>query len=219
MKLNVEGVPTIVQWTGQQLLEANGSTEVGIDGTVWSAASVEQLIAGLRREGGLTLRTNLDPLRQIWTGRPPMPCNPIEIQPVEPDGKSCREKLAQIRGELRKLHADGMLTASSGDIAWALNLRGTDVESSSVFVGYLLIDTRKATLFVDRRKLSSAVSAYLQHEGVAVDDYERVGQGLKDYFEYNILVDAAEVNYTLYKKVERPIVKEASPIPSLKSKG
>ena len=50
-----------------------------------------------------------------------------------------------------------------------------------------------------------------------MDDYERIGQGIKDYFEYNILVDADEVNYTLYKKVERPIVKEPSPIPFLKT--
>lgn len=217
MKLKVEGTPSIAQWIGRQLQDANGSTEVGIDGTVWSAASAERLIADLRREGGLTLRTNFDPLRQIWTNRPPIPTNPVEIQPIELAGKSCREKLAMIRGELRKHHADGMLAASLDDIAWTLNLRGSDVEFNPVFVSYLLIDTKKATLFVDRRKLSSAVIAYLQHEGVAVDDYERVGQGVKDYFEYNILVDADEVNYTLYKKVERPIVSEASPIPFLKA--
>ncbi|MBQ6203565.1 MAG: aminopeptidase P family protein [Prevotella sp.] len=217
MKLKVDGTPTIPQWIGKQLLAANDSTEVGIDGNVWCASMVEQLIADLRREGGLTLRTNFDLLRQIWKDRPPLPVNPIEIQPLEYAGKSCREKLAQIRTELRKVHADGMLAASLDDIAWALNLRGSDVHCNPVFVAYLLIDTKKATLFVNRMKFTPAVVSYLQQEGVVVDDYERVGQGLKDYFEYNILVDADEVNYNLYKKVERPIVSEASPIPFLKA--
>ena len=217
MKLKVEGTPTVARWIGKQLLAENGSTEVGIDGSVCCASMVEQLIADLRREGGLTLRTNFDPLQQIWTDRPPIPDNPIEIQPLEYAGKSCREKLAQIRGELRKHHADGMLAASLDDIAWTLNLRGTDVHCNPVFVSYLLIDTKKATLFVNRKKLSPDVIGYLQQEGVVVDDYERVGKGVKDYFEYNILVDADEVNYNLYKKMERPIVNEASPIPFLKS--
>ena len=223
MKLKVEGTPTIAQWLGQQLETTTNntqrpeSTEVGIDGSVCSASMVEQLITDLRREGGLTLRTNLDPLKLIWHDRPPIPENPIEIHPLEMTGKSCREKLTEIRSELRKKHADGMLVAALDDIAWTLNLRGSDVHCNPVFVSYLLIDTKKATLFVNRKKLTPAVVSYLQQEGVGVDDYERVGQGLKDYFEYNILVDADEVNYSLYRKVERPIVKEASPIPFLKA--
>ena len=223
MKLKVEGTPTIAQWLGQQLETTTNntqrpeSTEVGIDGSVCSASMVEQFISDLRREGGLTLRTNLDPLKLIWHDRPPIPENPIEIHPLEMTGKSCREKLTEIRSELRKKHADGMLVAALDDIAWTLNLRGSDVHCNPVFVSYLLIDTKKATLFVNRKKLTPAVVSYLQQEGVGVDDYERVGQGLKDYFEYNILVDADEVNYSLYRKVERPIVKEASPIPFLKA--
>ena len=154
MKLKVEGTPTIAQWLGQQLETTTNntqrpeSTEVGIDGSVCSASMVEQLITDLRREGGLTLRTNLDPLKLIWHDRPPIPENPIEIHPLEMTGKSCREKLTEIRSELRKKHADGMLVAALDDIAWTLNLRGSDVHCNPVFVSYLLIDTKKATLFV-----------------------------------------------------------------------
>lgn len=76
---------------------------------------------------------------------------------------------------------------------------------------------KKATLFVDQKKLSPAIVEYLRREGVAVDDYDNVVQGLKDYFEYNILIDPDEVNYTLYKKVEREIVRRPSPLPFLKA--
>ncbi len=223
MKDGVDGTPTIAQWLGQQLQTTTNntqradSTEVAIDGSVVSAAAVERLIAELRREGGLTLRTNLDPMSQIWTGRPSIPVNPVELQPLEYAGKSVREKLDDIRKALRKEHADGMLVAALDDIAWALNLRGSDVHCNPVFVSYLLIDTKKVTLFINQQKLSPAIIDYLRREGVAVADYNQVGQGLKDYFEYNILIDPDEVNYTLYKKVEREIVRRPSPLPFLKA--
>ena len=182
-----------------------------------TAAAVEQLVAELRSEGGLTLRTNIDPLRTIWTDRPPLPTAPIEIQPMQYAGKSARDKIAEIRNALRKEHADGMLVAALDDIAWTLNLRGSDVHCNPVFVSYLLIDSKKATLFVDKRKVTPAVADYLSNEGVSVADYDKVGQGLKDYFEYNILISPDEVNYTLYNKVEREIVRRSSPIPYLKA--
>ena len=226
MKERIAGTPTIPEWIGTQLsalnaqrstLIAHRSTEVGIDGSVMTAAAVEQLVAELRSEGGLTLRTNIDPLRTIWTDRPPLPTAPIEIQPMQYAGKSARDKIAEIRNALRKEHADGMLVAALDDIAWTLNLRGSDVHCNPVFVSYLLIDSKKATLFVDKRKVTPAVADYLRNEGVSVADYDKVGQGLKDYFEYNILISPDEVNYTLYNKVEREIVCRPSPIPYLKA--
>ena len=226
MKERIAGTPTIPEWIGTQLsalnaqrstLNAHRSTEVGIDGSVMTAAAVEQLVAELRSEGGLTLRTNIDPLRTIWTDRPPLPTAPIEIQPMQYAGKSARDKIAEIRNALRKEHADGMLVAALDDIAWTLNLRGSDVHCNPVFVSYLLIDSKKATLFVDKRKVTPAVADYLSNEGVSVADYDKVGQGLKDYFEYNILISPDEVNYTLYNKVEREIVCRPSPIPYLKA--
>lgn len=226
MKERIAGTPTIPEWIGTQLsalnaqrssLNAHRSTEVGIDGSVMTAAAVEQLVAELRSEGGLTLRTNIDPLRTIWTDRPPLPTAPIEIQPMQYAGKSARDKIAEVRNALRKEHADGMLVAALDDIAWTLNLRGSDVHCNPVFVSYLLIDSKKATLFVDKRKITPAVADYLSNEGVSVADYDKVGQGLKDYFEYNILISPDEVNYTLYNKVEREIVCRPSPIPYLKA--
>lgn len=226
MKERIAGTPTIPEWIGTQLsalnaqrstLNAHRSTEVGIDGSVMTAAAVEQLVAELRSEGGLTLRTNIDPLRTIWTDRPSLPPTPIEIQPMQYAGKSARDKIVEIRNALRKEHADGMLVAALDDIAWTLNLRGSDVHCNPVFVSYLLIDSKKATLFVDKRKVTPAVADYLRNEGVSVADYDKVGQGLKDYFEYNILISPDEVNYTLYNKVEREIVCRPSPIPYLKA--
>ena len=218
MKLKIAGTPTIPQWINAQYSQHRAPwTEVAIDGSCTSANGVKELIAELRREGGFTLRTNLDPLRELWTDRPAIPMNPVEVFPMKHAGESAHEKLARIRQALRERHADGMLMAALDDIAWTLNLRGTDVHCNPVFVSYLLLSTTTATLYVDKEKLTPEVEAYLKAEGIGTDSYEHVAQGLKDYFEYNILVDPDEVNYTLYQAIGRERIEEESPVKRMKT--
>jgi Xaa-Pro aminopeptidase len=214
MKLKVAGTPTIADWIGK---ECGAGAEVAVDGMVNSASFVKELIADLRQQGGITLRTNLDPLAQIWKDRPAIPENTVEIYPMKYAGDSCREKIARIRKGLREKHADGMLMSALDDIAWTLNLRGTDVHCNPVFVSYLLISSRDVTLYINKVKLTPEVEAYLKAEGVGVAAYEDVAKGLKDYFEYNILLDPDEVNYTLYKQVSREIVEAESPVKRMKT--
>ena len=218
MKLKVEGTPTIAEWI--QTMH-HSSTEVGIDGRCCATSEVKELIKELREHGGFTLRTNLDPLQQIWTDRPTIPDSPVEIYPLEYAGERTHEKLERIRRALRQHHADGMLMAALDDIAWTLNLRGSDVHCNPVFVSYLLISSTSATLFINRKKLSAEVTDYLQAEGIGIDDYENVDKGLADYFEYNILLDPNEVNYALYRIVEREkrmeMVEAESPVKRMKA--
>jgi len=214
MKLKMPGTPTIAEWIGK---ECGAGAEIGADGMVNSTCFIKSLIADLRQQGGITLRTNLDPLAQIWTNRPPIPENPIEIYPLKYASESCREKITRIRKALREKHADGMLMSALDDIAWTLNLRGTDVHCNPVFVSYLLITSKDVTLYINKVKLTAEVEAYLKAEDIAVEPYENVAKGLKDYFEYNILLDPDEVNYTLYKQVSREIVEAESPAKRMKT--
>ena len=214
MKQKVEGTPTIAEWIGK---ECGAGVEVGIDGMVNSTNSVRELIADLRKQGGITLRTNLDPLAQIWQDRPLIPVNPVEEYPLTYAGEAASVKIARIRQALRKLHADGMLMASLDDIAWTLNLRGTDVHCSPLFVSYLLISSTAVTLYINKEKLTPEVVAYLRGEGIGVDAYENVQKGLKDYFEYNILRDPDEVNYTLFNTVTREVIEAESPVKRMKT--
>ena len=222
MRQKMPGTPDIPEWISQEVFKdstrpADGSTEVCIDGTVCSAAAVEGLVADLRSHGGLTLRTNLDLLAEIWQGRPSLPTAPIEIHPLEFAGERAADKLARIRKSLRARHADGMLVAALDDIAWTLNIRSRDVHCTPVAVAYLLIATDRATLFTMKEKVSAETEAYLKGEGVDIDDYGNVAKGLKRYPEYNILADKDEVNHTLYRGIKCRIVDAASPIPEMKA--
>ena len=231
MKLKMEGTPTIAEWLGKEITANRHPyedwTEVGIDGWCSSANSVKELIADLRKENGITLRTNFDPLRQIWTDHPSIPQDPIEIYPIEYAGESCHDKIARVRQALRQRHADGMLMAALDEIAWTVNLRGSDVHCNPVFVSYLLISSKSVTLYINKKKLTPEVSAYLKAEDIRVEDYEQVKNGLKNYFEYNILLDPDEVNYALYEVVRNKgkmndlpkteIVEEESPVKRMKT--
>ena len=216
MKLKIEGTPTIAEWLGQELSDVP-SPEVGIDGMVSAAAEVEDLVQQLRHQGGITLRTNLDPLRSIWADRPPIPAAKVEIQPLELAGEDTASKLRRIRQELHlQHHADGMLVSALDDIAWTLNLRGSDVHCTPVFVSYLLISSTTATLYINKEKLTPEVTDYLKANHIDVDDYRNVGKGLKDYFEQTILMDPNETSYVLMKAATREVVRDASPIPAMK---
>lgn len=217
MKLRMPGTPTIAQWIGAEL-RAFGGNSVGVDGMVNALDDTESLIADLRREGGITVRTNLDILNNIWTDRPAIPTNKVTVHPMTYAGETAKSKLARVRQALRELHADGMLVSALDDVAWTLNLRGTDVHCNPVFVAYLLIDSDHATLYCDKEKLSADVTSYLNDQGVATAQYADVRKGLKDYFEYNILLDPKETSYTLAKLVNtKEVVRQASPIPAMKA--
>ena len=217
MRLKMEGTPTIAEWLGKELQDVQ-SPEVGLDGMVNSYNYVKDLSYSLRKLGGITLRTNLDPLEQIWENRPSLPANPVEIQPLEYAGETLASKVVRIRKSLRELHADGMLVSALDNIAWTLNLRGTDVHCNPVFVSYLLIESDKVSLFVDDNKLSPEVKQYLQDNQVSLYNYNKVEKCLESYSEYNILLDGDETSYYLWKTVKcQEIVAAASPIPAMKA--
>lgn len=217
MKLKIPGTLSIAEWLGMELQDVD-SPEVGLDGWVNSYSSTSGLIADLRKAGGITVRTNFDPLEEIWKDRPSIPLKPVEIQPMEFAGEDVSSKIKRIRLALRAQHADGMLVSALDDIAWTLNLRGTDVHCVPVFVSYLLIASDKVSLFVDEAKVSSEIRAYLESNGVSIYKYNKVEEGLKAYSEYNILLDGNETSYYLWKAVRcQEIVQASSPIPAMKA--
>ena len=217
MKLRMPGTPTIAEWLAGELRESS-TTEVALDGMVNTYNEVNSLKTELRKVGGLTLRTNFDPLKEIWKDRPELSVDAVKIQPLELAGEETINKLVRIRRALRALHADGTLLSTLDDIAWTLNLRGTDVRCNPVFVAYLLISDTQTTLYINKVKLTREVSAYLSAQGITVDDYENVSKGLKNYAEYNILLDPDTTNYTLARQVSCPeVLFETSPVPALKA--
>lgn len=217
MRERVDGTPSIAEWIATEI-EGVESSEIGVDGMCMTYAECSDLKTDLNHNGGITVRTNLDILDRIWTDRPSVPLNPVSIQPIEYAGESCHDKLGRIRSSLLRRGAGGMLMTQLDDIAWTLNLRGTDVHCTPVFVAWLIVAEEVAVLYIKDEKLSPEVIEYLNAEGVAVDDYDNIIDALNSYDGYTLLIDPATTNYTLSQlRGNFNLVSAPSPVPEMKA--
>lgn len=216
MKDGMPDTPDICKWLGMKLSVLRNPA-VGLDGTVNTAATVKVIADRLRAEGGITLRTNIDPFERIWRDRPQVPQGKVWIHPVEYAGETCMSKLGRIRARLSEMHVGGMLVSALDDIAWTLNLRGNDVHCNPVFVSYLLIERERATIYINKVKLTADVEAYLSEQGIDVEDYDMVSEGLRRYEGYNILVDEYATSHALYSAVRCVKANVPSPVPYMKA--
>lgn len=217
MRERVDGTPSIAEWIATEI-EGAESSEIGVDGMCMTYAECSDLKTDLNHNGGITVRTNLDILDRIWTDRPSVPLNPVSIQPIEYAGESCHDKLGRIRSSLLRRGACGMLMTQLDDIAWTLNLRGTDVHCTPVFVAWLIVAEEVAVLYIKDEKLSPEVIEYLNAEGVAVDDYDNIIDALNSYDGYTLLIDPATTNYTLSQlRGNFNLVSAPSPVPEMKA--
>ena len=217
MKLRVEGTPSVSEWLASELSTYERAV-VGLDGNVNSFAEVAAMEQELATKGNITVRTDADPMAELWTDRPVIPDNMVSLHPLEYSGESTSSKISRVCKHLLDCGADGLLVTALDEIAWVLNLRGSDVHCNPVFVSYLLISPENITLYINNVKLPDDVKAYLMSEHIDVQAYESVVEGLRLYAGKSLLVDMSSTNYSLATAV--PFEKGCSgvsPIASMKA--
>jgi Xaa-Pro aminopeptidase len=169
--------PSITAWLAETLSEGD---RVGIDGWVNSQADFcawrEELQAA-----GLDMVLAPDPFAELWTDRPALPTDEVKILPLEFAGQSAEDKIAMVREAAFQSQCDGILISALDEIAWTLNLRGTDVHCNPVFVSYLLVDTETTTLYIIGEKLRKEVRDYLAQLEVEVKEYTALEADLRQY--------------------------------------
>lgn len=185
---------------------------VGADGRMISAVWARTLQKSLGPKRRLQMSEDL--VDEIWSERPPLPMKPVYILPGQYAGRSAADKLAWLRGEMKKLGADVHVTADLNEIAWLFNLRGADVQCNPVFLSYAVVEPEYARLYLDARKVSPEVNGYLKELGVALRPYEAVARELASLSRSRILLDAQRVNYMLYSVLadRGELIEQDSPI-------
>lgn len=186
--------PSIAEWLGSVLKTGD---KVGIDGWVNSISEAMQLKKSLQSYG-LELVTVDDPFHTLWKDRPSLPLDPPFILPLEYSGEPCKQKIGRIRKVLQEEGAKGLLISALDEIAWVLNMRGTDVHCNPVFVGYLLITADAATLYIHPDKLTAETRSYLTENQIQAKGYSQVAQDLEEYKEENLQLSGS-TNYALYQ--------------------
>lgn len=173
---------------------------VGIDAKMFSAAQVEQLKTELQA-GNIQVTLCPDPMDQIWEGRPAMPEAPTFVYDIRYAGKSCTEKMASIRQEMKKQKVESLMLSALDEIAWTLNLRGNDVHCNPVVVSYLLITEKEAIYFISPGKVTNEVRSYLQVHQVTLRDYQETETYLSTLECATILMNPAKTNFSIYSAV------------------
>jgi len=211
MKDGLEETPTISQWleskiqnskskkqNSQGTIPPPGETEgvIAIDGWVNTIANVRGLKDELEKVG-LQLCLGDDPADELWVNRPSIPANPIEIQPLEYAGETCESKIARLREALQKEGAEGTVVSQLDEIAWLLNLRGTDVHCNPVFVAYVLLTQSEVTLFTNPEKITTEVAAYLKENNIKTLPYSSLTEALEAYKGETLLLAPNSSNWNL----------------------
>ena len=150
---------------------------IAVDGRTLSVSAFETLRAAL--DESVSIRLDLDLPGQVWDDRPELPVAPVISLAPEIACRARAEKLHAIRERMRALSASHHLVSTLDDIAWILNLRGSDVQFNPVFLAHLVITADRVDLYVDERKIDVALRAQLSQEGVQVKDYDLIGLGLR----------------------------------------
>ncbi|HET7611655.1 MAG TPA: aminopeptidase P family protein [Rhodanobacteraceae bacterium] len=175
MKLNVPHTAEHVAWLCGRLNEGD---KVACAADMLSLAAERSLRERFSARGAVLVEDDLP--GEIWSGRPPLPHAPVYEHPIEYAIRSRAEKLGDVREAMRASGASHHVVSALDEIAWVLNLRGSDVDYNPVFLAHLLIGTNEATLFVDATKLDAKLRSRLADDGVRVAPYEAASAALRE---------------------------------------
>ena len=167
--------PSIDEWLGSILKKGD---KVGIDGWVNSHQEAHALRNGLAESGLELVTMTEDIFDALWKDRPSLPKTPIFILDETRTGASCTEKIGLIQETIAKNGASAIILSALDEIAWTLNLRGSDVHCNPVFISYLLISKEGHTLYILEEKITDEVRAYLDKHQVGIKTYSRLAEDL-----------------------------------------
>ena len=207
--------PSITKFLSDELQPGES---VGIDGKMFSVEQVESMQAELSAKN-IQIVFCPDPMDELWENRPPMPESPAFVYDIKYAGKSCSEKIAAIRTELKKKSAESVMLSALDEIAWTLNLRGNDVHCNPVVVSYLLITEKKAVLFIAPEKVTEEVRNYLEKQQIEIQNYSNTEIYLSDLNSSSILMNPAKTNYSVFSSVNPQcrIIRGEAPVALLKA--
>ncbi|EOU1752824.1 aminopeptidase P family protein [Clostridium perfringens] len=196
-KMRIPGWPSLLEWLKEN---AKAGETIAFDGKVFSVGEYKDF-KKLEEENNLNIKIDEDILDEVWKERPSLPKEKAFLHEVKYCGKSAREKLREVREEMKKLGANNYIIASLDDIAWLYNIRGNDVKCNPVVLSYALVKENEAYLYVDKSKFTSKMEEELLNEGVTLKSYEEIGNAIGN-LEGKILIDPNKISAYLYECIK-----------------
>lgn len=212
-KENIPGEPTVLEWLGEVLDE---DAVVGVDGRLFSlieANRIEMFCA----QNGFMFAPDFRAAEAIWTDRPARPMNPAFVHDEALAGEDVDSKISRVVDAIDAADADGLLITALDEIAWLLNLRGSDVDYTPVVIAFAYVSEDERVLFIDSEKVTSEVKDHLKKYGVKIKDYDDIEKFLgKISSTASVMVDPNRVSDALGQAMICNKTYMASPVIALK---
>ena len=207
-----KGIPSPFEYLLQHL---DKGSRVSLNPKMWSISQVREYEKHFK-EHELVLDLKHSIVENIWNDhdRPQLPSDKIFLHVSEFVSRSVEDKLALVRRQMKDLNVAQHLITSLDDIAWLYNLRGSDIAYNPVFLGYTIIGSSDAHLFVDSTKLTNEVKLSLQNQNIVLHEYGAIEAHLTKV-EVPTLINPKDCNYSLYEKIPHQYLVEGPTITRL----
>lgn len=204
------GQPNVLEINEWIVANLPAGSVIGIDPFLLSAGQARAL-KKLLETNGLSMKycsyvEGQNPIDNVWNltnTRPAPPMSPIRILDINIVGVSHNDKIKALQKVVVEKRASCLVVSMLDEVAWVLNIRGSDVQYNPVTICYLTIARESAKLFIHAGKVSDELRDYLLRSDVVVEPYEEVGPYLREIAaEGPVLLDPSRVNWALYLAAE-----------------
>lgn len=199
-RLTIPHTPQHLDWMKTNLPKG---AKIGCNGWMMAPAQIE-LIQSTLSGNDVSIKTDLDLIGNIWTDRPSLPGKRVFEHGVNYAGQSRAEKIAAVRKQVKEAGGNQYFLNTLDDIAWLLNLRGSDVDCNPVFIAYVAVAEQEVFIFAEAKKFSKELKATLAKDGISILPYSRIAGYLKRLPKgAKILIDKGKISIHLFEKVSK----------------
>ena len=197
MKMGEPGVANL-----DELLEEKMKKDevLGFNGSLLSF-SEGKVIANKVVKNGVKLAIGKEITDEVWTDRPERPHTKVFILEEKYAGKSAAKKISEVRERMKG--RDLLIVSSLSDIAWLTNLRAFDIKCNPLFLSYFILESDKATLFIQEEALSDEVRTYLVSNGIDIKPYDSFDESVAGIKNKQIMFDEADVSYKTFISISK----------------
>ncbi|UZP03532.1 aminopeptidase P family protein [Clostridium botulinum] len=199
-KMRIPGWPTLHEWLMENM--KSGET-VSFDGRLFSANEYKEF-KKIKDKKDINIVMDKDLIEEIWNNKPELPKEKAFLHDIKYCGKSAKEKIEEVRVEMKKMGAQSYIISSLDDIAWLYNIRGNDVKDTPVVLDYAIVNEEKATLYIDKNKLSNEDQIKLNNEGIKIDEYSNIFEDVKD-IKNSVILDPNKVSGYIYTLINENV--------------
>ena len=220
IKIVKQGIADSLDINNWLTKELKPNSTIGLDGTTFSYNTVKNFMALANKQTAFKFNTSIDLTTNIWLDRPKLPANKVFIHDTKFSGKTYKQKISSLRKKLKQLNCNASLITSLDEIAWLVNMRGSDIQHNPVFLSYAFVSLTETIIFANKNIFGKQELKYLQENNILLLEYNAVFEFLKTIdSKHTFFIDNNTTNYTLYTYIKNNYKHESgiSPVAELKA--